>query len=762
MKSSAAQRFALAKRRLLYLVACLTPGFWAGTVGAFQAPPAPSARVAQKHALLVGCTIYPNNEGIPELYGPANDIPAWRALLTAPKGLAFPADNVNTLLGWPSDPAMRPTRANITKAIESVITRAGPNDMVFILFSMHGAQVPIPADQDPLDPKNFEPDGMDETILPADVTAGEVGPGNLIKDDEIGVWLDRIRAKGAHVLIIFDSCHSGTMTRGAEVERPRFVEPLRLGVKDKDLARAAEKSEFAVKKAKGEGRDLAAEERSLQTAKRPASDGSLVAFFAAQPFETEPELPFPEGAPQTREHYFGLLSYTLLQALGQRQSLMTYRDFARVVDSRYRALRGTRGPTPFCEGDLDREFLGMSTWPNRADVVLERTEQQLVVSAGELQGISGGSILAVRRPAGAAGDADEVIGYVRAESAGSSSAVVKPVAYRDKAAVGAQTLPTLGRCEVVHHEFGDMRVKLFAGESSEVRAAIPNVAKAVQDMINFNVSAGEAQWTLWSVTAKAAELDFGLARQSGDRILLIQGAGPGGESRQVMEKKARDAANVTVPRRVFGNYPAGEPKALAAALELDLPKVFRWQNVWRIAGNVASQASETYGLRLEIAVLKDRNDRGGGKLLDKPVLYDGQPVEIRLKNDGIEDLWVTVLYLDDNLGIEVFWAGSIRQGTALAPFPEVMKVENHSTGREGLVIFALPQRVQKLEPDYRFLGQLPLQTPEVANRDLKGAGDTPFAKLMSSAAFGGGTRGMERKVSTTPAIISQSWILLER
>jgi hypothetical protein len=306
-----------------------------------------------------------------------------------------------------------------------------------------------------------------------------------------------------------------------------------------------------------------------------------------------------------------------------------------------------------------------------------------------------------------------------------------------------------------------MRLKLFAGESSQVKAAIPSVAKAVQDMMNLNVPLGEAQWTLRSISAKSAELEFGLGRQSGDRILLIQGAGPSGEPDQGLETKP-GGGKVTAPRKVFGNYPAEPPTALAAALELDLPKVFRWQNVWRIAGNVASQASETYGLGLEIALLKDQNDRTGGKLLDQPVLHDGQNVEIRLKNDGVEDLWVTVLYLDANLGIEVFWAASIRQGTALVPFREVMRVDNHSTGREGLVIFALPQKVQKLEPDYHFLEQQPLRIPEVAHRGLKDAPDTPFAKLMSAAAFGGGTRGMERKVSTTPAIISQSWILLER
>ena len=156
----------------------------------------------------------------------------------------------------------------------------------------------------------------------------------------------------------------------------------------------------------------------------------------------------------------------------------------------------------------------------------------------------------------------------------------------------AETLPNLGRCEVVHHDFGDMRLKLFAGESSEVRAAMPSVAKAVQDMVNLNVPAGEAQWTLSSVSARAAELEFGLGRQSGDRVLLIQGAGPSGEPAQDLKKKP-GAASVTAPRRCFGNYPADEPKGLVAALELDLPKAFRWQNISRIAGNVGLHASET-------------------------------------------------------------------------------------------------------------------------------------------------------------------------
>ena len=59
-----------------------------------------------------------------------------------------------------------------------------------------------------------------------------------------------------------------------------------------------------------------------------ACRASLVAFYAAQPFETTPELPLPEGVSHVKEHYFGLLSFTLLQTLEQRQAPITYRELA--------------------------------------------------------------------------------------------------------------------------------------------------------------------------------------------------------------------------------------------------------------------------------------------------------------------------------------------------------------------------------------------------------------------------------------------------
>ena len=721
---------------------------------------APATGPAQQ-ALLIGCTEYPNSPAIPELYGPGNDIPAWLARLTDPKGLAFPADGVTVLLGWPADPARRPTRANIAAAFESLAARSGPDDRVFILFSGHGAQIPIPAGQDPFDPNNFEPDGLDEIFLPADTVEGEEGPLNAIKDDEIGLWLDKIRGKGAHVLIVFDCCHSGTMARGDDLERPRLVRAQALGVKDERLADAARRAGAARKQAEAAGRDVEAEERERARARagRDPGPGSLVAIYAAQPFETAPELPMPEGAPRTKDHYFGLLSYTLLQALEQRRGPISYQDFARMLASRYRANRGNRAPTPFCEGDLDRELLGLRRWPARADLVLDRDRGKLRVGGGELLGITPGSVLAVRRPAGSGLDEDEVLGHVRVASATATSAIVRPTAFAGRPAPPEETLPDLGRCEPVSRDFGDMRVKLFADGSPAVAAALGALAPQVRDLIDTGLEEDKAAWVLRTFAADRAAEEFGLRGLVGDHVLLLQGRG----RKLANEARTPPDGGPDAPRKVFASYPAGNPSALASSLERDLPKVFKWQNVWRVAGGVAAQdGGETHGLRFEVALLEDEDDRTGGKLLRDPVLRDGQNMEFRLKNEGVEDLWVTLLYLDANLGIEQYWTGSLRQGAALKPFRTAMNVKDNSTGVEGMIVMALPLSVQRVEPDFRFLEQQPLRVPEARGRGADPSPATPFGRLMAAAALDGGTREMERRVPSTPAILSQSWILLNK
>ena len=133
-------------------------------------------------ALLVGCTDY-QLSGIPELWGPTNDVAEWANLLVNRFG--FPAANVTSLVGWPEDAAKRPTRANIGNAVDAIHARSKPGDQVVIVLNGHGSQVPSPKTRQVSD--HVEADGFDEVFLPADVRSWtREGIENGILDDEIG------------------------------------------------------------------------------------------------------------------------------------------------------------------------------------------------------------------------------------------------------------------------------------------------------------------------------------------------------------------------------------------------------------------------------------------------------------------------------------------------------------------------------------------------------------------------------------------------
>ncbi|MBC8119634.1 MAG: caspase family protein [Burkholderiaceae bacterium] len=87
------------------------------------------------------------------------------------------------------------TRANILGGIRSAAKSLHAGDLFFLTFSGHGGQVP--------DVTGDETDKQDETWCLYD--------GQLI-DDELYFELSRF-ATGVRILVLSDSCHSGTVTR---------------------------------------------------------------------------------------------------------------------------------------------------------------------------------------------------------------------------------------------------------------------------------------------------------------------------------------------------------------------------------------------------------------------------------------------------------------------------------------------------------------------------------------------------------------------
>lgn len=147
-----------------------------------------------RRALLIGIGKY---QVLPRLPGSKNDIELVHQVLVSRYG--FSEHDIRTV----QDEAA--TREGILTAFNQMVKEAGPNDVVYIHYSGHGSQVQ--------DLNGDEPDDqLDETIVPAD---GRTEGVPDITDDELEEILSRLKTPKA--VVVLDSCHSGTATRGLEV-----------------------------------------------------------------------------------------------------------------------------------------------------------------------------------------------------------------------------------------------------------------------------------------------------------------------------------------------------------------------------------------------------------------------------------------------------------------------------------------------------------------------------------------------------------------
>ena len=156
-----------------------------------------------KRALCIGINDYPGTSN--DLSGCVNDARDWAAELQA-RGF-----EVSALID------AQATHAAMTGAIGKLIADAQRGDTIVFTYSGHGTWVP---DQD-----GDEPDGRDEALCPYDINTR----GALL-DDDIRTLFDH-RGAGVRLLLISDSCHSGSVSRGDDSDldaggpRARFLPP---------------------------------------------------------------------------------------------------------------------------------------------------------------------------------------------------------------------------------------------------------------------------------------------------------------------------------------------------------------------------------------------------------------------------------------------------------------------------------------------------------------------------------------------------------
>ena len=159
-----------------------------------------SSAHAARYALVIGVNECPqfrfaDSTQPRPLRGAESDAQAMAKLLQ--DQFAVSADRLHLLLG------PKATRKSFREIMDQLARHLTSEDLLVFYFAGHGTQV---RDQQPLD----EADRLDEALCLADATAAA---RDLILDDEIGEWIERLRT--SKITVIFDCCHAGSGTKDA-------------------------------------------------------------------------------------------------------------------------------------------------------------------------------------------------------------------------------------------------------------------------------------------------------------------------------------------------------------------------------------------------------------------------------------------------------------------------------------------------------------------------------------------------------------------
>ena len=148
-----------------------------------------------RKALCVGINDYPGTEN--DLHGCVNDANEWCEMF---ESLGF--DEVRAMSDYSA------TAVAVLLNLESLILEAEAGDVIVFTYSGHGTYT--------WDESGDEPDYYDEALYVYD---------GMILDDELRGVIDEA-AEGVHIVVILDSCFSGTATRLSRGQlKPRFVPP---------------------------------------------------------------------------------------------------------------------------------------------------------------------------------------------------------------------------------------------------------------------------------------------------------------------------------------------------------------------------------------------------------------------------------------------------------------------------------------------------------------------------------------------------------
>ena len=658
---------------------------------------------AERYALLVGVTKYPNLPPKNWLVGPANDAGLMRDFLV--KEAQFSADKVTVLADDTAGALASPTHAEIRAQMKALADKVGKDDFVYLHFGGHGFQQPA------LDPAK-ETDGKDEIFLPSDTMMPEGGEKRLPNayiDDEVKADLDAIRAKGAFVWIVFDACHSSTATRAAfdGDEMERKIDWSDLGI------------EPPVYPDEG-SRAVGAERESSLSADSAAAapgEGGLVAFYAAQTVETTPEMPLPPG--QEGAVRQGLFSFTIAQQLAANPNV-TYRQLGEAVLQAYSGLNRTR-PTPMFEGDLDRQVFNNAAQERVLQWKVE-TGDKPTVPAGSLHRLAPGARLAILAKPG--DPIESALGFVGVGSATNFSSTL--VELTGEAAAGVKAMKPADIPKDAFARIADAPVDFRLTVARPDPAKYPAEAAALNAALDAIVAGGKAAVNLEIVDAgKSADLRFAVLSEK-DIDPAAEGASP--MAWFLPPSGEVSLANGLRPASISFTAPTAE--AVADPLTENLVRIYRATNLSRLStANDFKPEELNVSFTLKRAGGEEVSIEGG----QIPFARPDDIVHVNAVNNSGKAVDINVLYIGSDHSIGQMYVERLQNGAKVSE--DILQFTADSFGIERMVVVLNEAAAGTNVEDLSFLEQAG------ARQATRGAGTGDLMAMLQDIGGGGATRG---------------------
>jgi hypothetical protein len=580
------------------------------------------------YALLVAIDTYP--EGIRSLAGCVNDADSIQDLLQTRFGQHdLHLQRINN---------RDATREAVIRSFRSHLGQATKDDIALFFYAGHGSQVQTGGLF-----KEIEPDGLNESIVCYDSRL----PGGLdLVDKDIATLITDLTRKGVHVTTIFDSCHSGSITRDLDdlsansdntawerrIERREDAQPL-----DAYLSKPAE-LEAAV-------RDIAtpppgAGSLTLATAAfQPDDSGMYVLLAACEDNQTAKEYIDTKG--DRKRH--GAFTYFLTQTLKNAVQPLSYRDIIQLVSSAMQDPIPGQTPKLECAGGdrlFHNLFLGLTPAPY-TDYAIARFSQ-----ASDRWQLDRGALLRVALN-------DRFTLYPMSAEAADFADPTK--------AVGAATVASLLPATAF--------LKFDAGVQLDQAIAYKAVGASCSAAIPVSFDGDEGGVALLNARAASGSHNF---RVGPDPRLR---SGPEPRFRVVAKDGSFTVTTSDGNRVLYGPAPQDEPGADSVIAALD------HMSLWKMRLELKNPASMLPANKVEFAITLNPGTDSENKLPSPPpaeitlaYMPDamGNPQKptytARVKNNFTQDLYITMLVFSDDWSISSKLTGAGAQ--RLAPGEE--------------------------------------------------------------------------------------------